>query len=126
MHNLFPKPNGTKDPPRWVFAHEVNANPEGCVNRPFAYEHARSDDTAFSGRADPSAAAFERLLDACESSALKRGLKRLEAGVNLARHEVYQRLLARGFRTDIQGVAMHRPNEPGNCRPDVFVMDDWR
>jgi GNAT superfamily N-acetyltransferase len=69
---------------------------------------------------------FDRLLDACESLALARGLSRLEAGVNLARDGAYQRMLARGFHTDIQGVAMHRPNEAGYNRPDVYLIDDWR
>jgi hypothetical protein len=69
---------------------------------------------------------FDRLLDECESMALTRGLSRLEAGVNLARDGAYQRMLARGFRTDIQGVAMHKPNEAGYNRPDVYLIDDWR
>ena len=35
-------------------------------------------------------------------------------------------MLDRGFRTDIQGVSMHRPNEAGLDRGDVFAMNDWR
>ena len=35
-------------------------------------------------------------------------------------------MLTHGFRTDIQGVAMHRPNEPGYSRPGVYLIDDWR
>jgi len=73
-----------------------------------------------------SAAAFEVLLSACEEFARARHLTRLEAGVNLARHDAYQRMLARGFRADLLGVAMHRNNEAGYSRPDVYVMDDWR
>ncbi len=69
---------------------------------------------------------FDRLLDACESFALARGLSRLGAGVNLARQEAYQRMRARGFRADIHGVAMQKPNEPGYNRPGVFLIDDWR
>ena len=34
------------------------------------------------------------------------------AGVNLAREEAYRQMKALGFRTAIQGVAMHRGNEP--------------
>jgi len=26
----------------------------------------------------------------------------------------------------MQGVTMHRPNEPGYSRPGAFVIDDWR
>ena len=70
--------------------------------------------------------AFERLLDACEALAAARGLSRLVAGVNTARRDAYRRMLARGFRADLVGVAMERPDEPGYNRPDVYVMDDWR
>ena len=69
---------------------------------------------------------FERLLDACEQMAANRGLTRLFAGVNTARHEAYRRMLASGFRTDIQGVVMSRPNEAGYNRPGVYLIDDWR
>jgi predicted N-acetyltransferase YhbS len=69
---------------------------------------------------------FDRLLAACEEYARSSGAARLVAGVNTARHEAYRHLLERGFRTEIQGVAMHRPNESGYGRPGVFVIDDWR
>jgi hypothetical protein len=69
---------------------------------------------------------FERLLDACEALAVERGLHRIEAGVNLGRSRAYRQMLARGFRTDIQGVVMHRPDSTAYNRPDVFVVDDWR
>lgn len=69
---------------------------------------------------------FERLLDACEAFAARRGLQRIEAGVNLNRRRAYRAMLQRGFRTSTQGVAMHRPDSPAYNRPDVFVVDDWR
>ena len=69
---------------------------------------------------------FERLLDGCETLAAERGLRRMEAGVNLNRSQAYRQLLARGFRTDIQGVAMHRPDLPGYNRAEVLLVDDWR
>jgi predicted N-acetyltransferase YhbS len=69
---------------------------------------------------------FERLLDACEALAAAEGMQVLIAGVNMGRHEAYRALLARGFRTEIQGVTMHRPNEPGYNRPGVYIIDDWR
>jgi hypothetical protein len=69
---------------------------------------------------------FERLLDACETLAAERGVARIVAGVNSARHDAYQRLLARGYRTWLEGVVMQRPNEPGYCRPDAYVIDDLR
>lgn len=70
--------------------------------------------------------AFEHLLDGCEAFAAERGLERVEAGVNMSRSQAYRHMLQRGFRTDSQGVAMHRPDSPAYNRPDVFVMDDWR
>jgi GNAT superfamily N-acetyltransferase len=69
---------------------------------------------------------FERLLDACEALASARGLQRVVAGANLNRSRAYRALLARGYRADAQGVAMHRPDSPAYNRPDVFIVDDWR
>lgn len=69
---------------------------------------------------------FDRLLNACEEMTAEKGLSRLSAGVNTARHEAYRQMLERGFRTDLQGVAMQRPNEPGYNRPGVYLIDDWR
>jgi GNAT superfamily N-acetyltransferase len=69
---------------------------------------------------------FSRLIDACEEMASARNVSRLVAGVNTARHEPYQEMLARGFRTDMQGVVMSRPNEAGYNRPGVYLIDDWR
>ena len=78
-------------------------------------------------RAGASAARdYDRLLDACEALAVAAGMPRLQAGANLARHEAYQHLVARGFRTAVQGVHMHQRNEPGYCRPGVYIIDDWR
>ncbi|HEY7967371.1 MAG TPA: GNAT family N-acetyltransferase [Solirubrobacteraceae bacterium] len=70
--------------------------------------------------------AFEDLLDACEAFAAAGGAAVLVAGVNLARHDAYRRMLARGFRVTMQGVIMQSPNEPGYCRPDVYALDDLR
>jgi GNAT superfamily N-acetyltransferase len=69
---------------------------------------------------------FERLIDACEQLATACGLERLVAGINTARHDAYRRLLARGYRTWLEGVIMQRPSEPGYCRPDAYVIDDLR
>jgi GNAT superfamily N-acetyltransferase len=69
---------------------------------------------------------FETLLSACEAFAVEQGASPLAAGVNVGRHEGYARLLARGFRTDMLGIAMHRRNEEGYHRPGVYVLDDWR
>jgi hypothetical protein len=69
---------------------------------------------------------FFRLIEACENLAAEVGMPNVLAGVNMARHEAYRLLIARGFRTAIQGVAMHRHNDPGYCRPGAYVVDDWR
>jgi GNAT superfamily N-acetyltransferase len=73
-----------------------------------------------------SEAAFDSVLDAVEALASSRGLSRIEAGMSLARPEAYRKMIDRGFRTDIQGVAMHTANEPGYHRAGVYVIDDWR
>ena len=78
-------------------------------------------------RPGPDAAdRFDRLLGACEQLAAERGLGQLDAGVNLGRPDAYRRMVDRGFRTWLQGVTMHRPNEPGYSHPDAYVIDDWR
>jgi hypothetical protein len=78
-------------------------------------------------RPGPGAAQhFVHLLQACEALAAARGIEHLIAGVNTARHDAYRRLLELGFRTDFQGVAMQRPNEPGYNRAGVYLVDDWR
>lgn len=69
---------------------------------------------------------FDRLLAACEEMAAKGGLSRLVAGVNAARHEACGVMLERKFRTDMQGVSMHRPNEAGYSRTGLYLIDDWR
>jgi GNAT superfamily N-acetyltransferase len=69
---------------------------------------------------------YSRLLDACEALAAAVGMPKVLAGANMARHEAYRHLVARGYRTEIQGVTMHRDNDPGYCRPGVYVLDDWR
>jgi predicted N-acetyltransferase YhbS len=73
--------------------------------------------------AEPS---FTRLLAACEVFALERGMARLVAGVNTARREAYRAMLACGFRTEVQGLAMDRPDETAYNRPGVYIIDDWR
>lgn len=69
---------------------------------------------------------FERLLDACEALAAEHGAMQLVAGVNTARHDAYVRLLARGYRALIQGVAMVSPNDERLTRPSDYLIDDWR
>jgi hypothetical protein len=69
---------------------------------------------------------YLRLLDACEALAVAAGMPNLLAGANMARHEAYRHLVERGFRTEIQGVAMHKGNDPGYCRAGAYIIDDWR
>jgi GNAT superfamily N-acetyltransferase len=69
---------------------------------------------------------FRRLLTACEQLAAQRGLKKLAGGVNTARQEAWAAMLDSGWRGNMVGVAMQRPNEPGYNRPGVFLIDDWR
>jgi len=81
------------------------------------------------GAARPGAAvarSFGNLLEACEELAAERQSARLIAGMNTARHEAYREMLARGFRADLQGVVMSRPNEEGYNRSGVYLIDDWR
>jgi hypothetical protein len=45
---------------------------------------------------------FGQLLNVCEELARAHGMSRLVAGVNTGRHEAYRKMIAHGFRTDIQ------------------------
>jgi GNAT superfamily N-acetyltransferase len=66
---------------------------------------------------------FDRLLGACEALTLAEGLQTLSTAMNLARENACRMMFARGYRTVFYGIAMHRPNEPGHNRPDVFLME---
>ncbi|HEX3723991.1 MAG TPA: GNAT family N-acetyltransferase [Nitrolancea sp.] len=67
---------------------------------------------------------FEELLQACEALPHARGIERIEASINIGRHEAYRTMLDAGFRVSFNGVRMHRPNDVGFCRPNDFVIDD--
>jgi ribosomal protein S18 acetylase RimI-like enzyme len=69
---------------------------------------------------------YGRLLDACEALAVAAGMPNVLAGANMARHEAYRHLVNRGFRTEIQGVSMHKDNDPGYSIPGAYIIDDWR
>src|ERR671919_125517 len=73
-----------------------------------------------------SSAYFDHLLAVCESFAKSQQLSRVSAGVNLGRHNAYRKMIEHRFRTDLQGVAMHKPNEAGYNNENVYVIDDWR
>jgi GNAT superfamily N-acetyltransferase len=71
--------------------------------------------------------AFERLLDAVEAYARVANAPKMTAGVNLARREAFQAMIARGFRTEMQGVAMETGDATsGYNRAGVYILDDWR
>lgn len=69
---------------------------------------------------------FLALLNACSHLAALRGLECVVAGVNTGRRQAYRQMLAEGFRVDVVGVAMERPDDPGYNRADVYIIDDWR
>ena len=78
-------------------------------------------------RPGPGAEArFEAILDACEALAVERGAVQVELAVNAGRHEAYAAVLARGYRSGLIGVSMHRANDEGYNRPGTWVIDDWR
>jgi predicted N-acetyltransferase YhbS len=78
-------------------------------------------------RPGPNAASqFARLVAACHHYAAAREANVLVAGTNLAREGAARSLTDLGFRTQLQGVAMQSPNQPGYNRPDAYVIDDLR
>jgi GNAT superfamily N-acetyltransferase len=66
---------------------------------------------------------FARLLDACEALTIAEGLKTVSTAMNLAREAACRVMFARGYQVVFYAVAMHRPNEPGHNRPEVFLME---
>jgi GNAT superfamily N-acetyltransferase len=69
---------------------------------------------------------FEHLLTLCEAYGATQKMLSLVAGVNTSHDAAYSKMVARQFRTEIIGVVMHKSNDPGYNRSDVFVLDDWR
>ena len=69
---------------------------------------------------------FDRLLDACEAFAAGAGAQTLVAGVNTARRGAYQALINRGYKAEMIGVTMHRPDESAYHDDSAWVIDDWR
>jgi hypothetical protein len=69
---------------------------------------------------------FDRLLDACEAFAARQGAQAVVAGVNTGRRGAYRSLLDRGYRPELIGVTMHRPDESAYHDDSAWVIDDWR
>jgi GNAT superfamily N-acetyltransferase len=70
---------------------------------------------------------FARLLDAVEAFARCAWAHKIMVGVNVARREAFQSLIAHGFRGDSQGVAMEAGDaSTGYNRAGVYILDDWR
>ena len=70
---------------------------------------------------------FSQLLDACEFLAGACGAQKITLGVNLARREAFRELSERGFRTEMQGVAMETGDaSAGYNHAGVYILDDWR
>ena len=69
---------------------------------------------------------FQRLIDAANDFAYRRGAAKINAGVNMGAMEAYRLTMATGFRPTLHGIAMHRPWIDIYDRPDVFALEDWR
>ncbi|HEY1507122.1 MAG TPA: GNAT family N-acetyltransferase [Stellaceae bacterium] len=78
-------------------------------------------------RPGPNAARdFQRLIDAANDFAHRSGATRINAGVNMGAMEAYRLMIAAGFRSALQGIAMHRPWTDLYDQPDIFALEDWR
>lgn len=73
-----------------------------------------------------AAAALRELVRACAARASRAGLPSVLAGVNTGRHHAYRVMLELGFRSEFQGVRMHRPWVPIYDEASSWVLDDWR
>ncbi|WP_219884758.1 GNAT family N-acetyltransferase [Merismopedia glauca] len=70
--------------------------------------------------------AFEQLIDECEVFTFILGMSSLVAGVDMACVDAYQRTIARQFRIESLSISIHKPNQTGYSRPDVYVIEDRR
>lgn len=77
-------------------------------------------------RDDEAARRFKLLLRACEDFAATTGVTRLVAGTNTGRSAAYEAMLDEGYRTWMNGIAMHKSGSSCYDLPGVFVIDDWR
>ena len=69
---------------------------------------------------------FARLLTACEAFAAEEGAQAVVAGVNSSRRGTHQALVDRGYRAQLVGVTMHKPDEGAYHDDHAWVIDDWR
>jgi hypothetical protein len=69
---------------------------------------------------------FNRLVVACEAFAVRSGAGTVVAGVNTARRGAHQALLAHGYKPEMIGVTMHRPDESAYHHTSAWILDDWR
>jgi GNAT superfamily N-acetyltransferase len=69
---------------------------------------------------------FARLLSACEAFAAEEGASAVVAGVNTARRGAHRSLLERGYKPQLIGVTMHKPDESAYHDDSAWVIDDWR
>ena len=71
----------------------------------------------------------ERLTDlvhACAAVARDHGAERVVLGMVTSRHAAYRHLIDMGFRSEFQGVRMHRPWGELEDGESQWVIDDWR
>ena len=73
-----------------------------------------------------SAVAFEQLIDECEALTVTLALSSLVAGIDTACIDAYRRMRARKYYLKSLSISMHKPNEAGYSRPDVYVIEDRR
>jgi len=70
---------------------------------------------------------FAGLLGGVEEFARFSSAQKITAGVNVARREAFQAMIAGGFRAEGQGVAMETGDaDAGYNRAGVYILDDWR
>ena len=69
---------------------------------------------------------FVRMLNSVESMALEKGIYKITAGSNMERHLAYKAMINYGFKSEFQGVSMHKGNKQGYNTPSTFIIDDWR
>jgi GNAT superfamily N-acetyltransferase len=97
----------------------VGASSEGGSRNVFVkYGQVAADERSSTRLAD--------LVHVTAEIARDHGAERVVLGMVTSRHEAYRKLIEMGFRSEFQGVRMHRPWAELEDGAGQWIIDDWR
>lgn len=69
---------------------------------------------------------FEKLLDESEKIAVIEGMSSLIFGIDTACENAYRQTLARKYQIQSLMLSLHKPNQSGHSRPEIYIIEDRR